>query len=188
MGLRLRKFFARRSHATPQGRQERATVFTATEAGRTIAAAKEPFATLWAIVFMLGLRIGDGIALRVSDLDFERKIIRVRQSVDSVTRKVKACKSDASSADLPMPSQLEARLHTYLTSGHFRRNDAGLLFVNKRSRPHSANKLRVKQLHPLLERLGIPHGGFHGRKARGDKFHAGRRRACKCCAETDAAL
>jgi integrase len=73
--------------------------YTATESGRIIVAAKEPFATLWAIVFMLGLRIGEGIALRVSDLDFERKIIRVRQSVDSVTRKVKACKSDASSAD-----------------------------------------------------------------------------------------
>jgi integrase len=105
--------------------------FTATEAGRIIAAAKEPFATLWAIVFMLGLRIGEGIALRVSDLDFERKIIRVRPSVDSVTRKVKACKSDASSADLPMPPQLEVRLHTYLASEHFRHNNVGLLFVNK---------------------------------------------------------
>jgi hypothetical protein len=31
--------------------------FTASEAGRIIAAAKEPFSTLWAVVFMLGLRI-----------------------------------------------------------------------------------------------------------------------------------
>ena len=136
--------------------------FTATEAGRIIAAAKEPFATLWAIVFMLGLRIGEGIALRVSDLDFERKITRVRQSVDSVTRKVKACKSDSGSADLPMPPQLEARLRAYLASEHFRPNDAGLLFVNKGGRPYSANKLREKYLHPLLKKLGIPHGGFHG--------------------------
>jgi integrase len=135
--------------------------FTATESGRIIAAAKEPFATLWAIVFMLGLRIGEGIALRVSDLDFERKIVRVRKSVDSVTRKVKACKSDASSADLPMPTQLEARLRSHLASEHFRPNDAGLVFVNKRGRPYSANKLREKYLHPLLKKLGIPHGGFH---------------------------
>lgn len=150
--------------------------FTASEAGRIIAAALEPFATLWAILFMLGLRIGEGIGLRVCDLDFERKIIRVRQSVDSATRKIKACKSQASSADLPMPPQLEARLRSYLASEHFRPN-AGvdgqpLLFVNKRGRPHSANKLRVKQLHPLLKRLGIPHGGIPRRKARSDKLHA----------------
>jgi integrase len=46
-----------------------------------------------------------------------------------------------------------------------------LLFVNRRGRSFSANKLREKQLHPLLESpqntqnlwksLGIPRGGFH---------------------------
>jgi hypothetical protein len=36
-----------------------------------------------------------------------------------------------------------------------------LLFINRRGRPFSANKLREKVLHPLLERLGIPRGGFH---------------------------
>ena len=144
-----------------QGVKQEQRSFTASEAGRIIAAAKEPFATLWAILFMLGLRIGEGIALRVCDLDFERKIIRVRQSVDSVTRVIKACKSIASSADLPMPPQLEVRLRSYLAGKYFQPNDAGLLFVNKRGRPYSANKLREKQLHPLLKRLGIPHGGFH---------------------------
>jgi integrase len=135
--------------------------FTPSEAGRIIAAAKEPFATLWAILFILGLRISEGIALRVSDLDFERKIIRIRQSVDSATRIVKACKSPKSSADLPMPPQLETPLRRYLASEYFKANDRGLLFVNKKGRPHSANKLREKQLHPLLKMLGIPHGGFH---------------------------
>jgi len=114
--------------------------FTAHEAGRIIVAAKEPFSTLFAVVFMLGLRIGEGLALRQSDLDFERKIIRVRQSVDSATRKVKACKSKASSADLPMPPQLEVRLHRHLKSQHFTVNDADLLFANKLGRPYSANK------------------------------------------------
>jgi integrase len=134
--------------------------FTVSEAGRIIAAAKEPFSTLWAVVFMLGLRIGEGLALRVCDLDFEHKIVRIRQSVDSATRKIKACKSQNSIADLPMPTQLETRLHNYLEK-HFQLNDAGLLFVNKRGRPYSANKLREHHLHPLLETLGIPRGGFH---------------------------
>jgi integrase-like protein len=36
-----------------------------------------------------------------------------------------------------------------------------VIFVNGRGRPFSANKLREKQLHPLLDALGIPRGGFH---------------------------
>jgi site-specific recombinase XerD len=41
------------------------------------------------------------------------------------------------------------------------RGKTDLLFINRRGRPFSANKLREKVLHPLLERLGIPRGGFH---------------------------
>jgi integrase len=69
-----------------------------------------------------------------------------------------AVKSQASSADVPMPSQLGARLRSYLQA-HEGKTD--LLFVNRRGRPFSANKLREKQLHPLLVKLGIPRGGFH---------------------------
>ena len=107
---------------------------------------------------VLGLRIGEALALRVSDVDFKRKIVRVRQSVDAATRTVQAVKSKASSADVPMPSQLEARLRTHLQTHDGKRD---LLFVNRNGRPFSANKLREKQLHPLLEKLGIPRGGFH---------------------------
>jgi integrase len=113
---------------------------------------------MFAIVF-LGLacqgRLG---GLRVSDVDFVRKIIRVRQSVDAATRKVQAVKSNASSADLPVPSRLETRLRGFLQT-HGRKSD--LLFVNRRGRPFSANKLRETVLHPLLVKLGIPKGGFH---------------------------
>ena len=86
------------------------------------------------------------------------RIVRVRQSVDAATRIVQAVKSTASSADVPMPSQLEARLRKHLQT-HDGKTD--LLFVNRHGRPLSANKLREKVLHPLLEKLGIPRGGFH---------------------------
>jgi integrase len=134
--------------------------FAVEEAGRIIAAAPEPFATIWALVSMLGLRIGEVLALRRSDLDFRYELIRVRQSIDSATRAVQACKSEVSAADIPMPPQLQIRLRNYLAT-HFRANDADLLFVNRCGRPYSANKLREKHLHPSLIRLGIPHGGFH---------------------------
>jgi hypothetical protein len=57
-----------------------------------------------------------------------------------------------------MPSQLGARLRKHLQT-HDGKTD--LLFVNRRGRPFSANKLREKVLHPLRVKLGIPRGGFH---------------------------
>jgi len=66
-------------------------------------------------------------------------------------------KSNASSADVPLPLQLEARLRKHLQT-HDGKTD---LLFNSRGRPYSANKLRAKVLHRLLEELGIPRGGFH---------------------------
>jgi integrase len=58
----------------------------------------------------------------------------------------------------PHSVRAEARLRAHL-QGHDSKNE--LLFVNRRGRPYSANKLREKKLHPLLKKLGIPRGGFH---------------------------
>jgi integrase len=132
--------------------------FADEEMGRLIAAAPEPLSTIIALTVVLGLRIGETLALRVSDIDFTKKIIRVRQSVDAATRDVQAVKSRASSADLPMSPQLETRLRAHLRT-HGGKSE--LLFMNRRGRPFSANKLREKVLHPLLEKLGIERGGFH---------------------------
>jgi integrase len=141
-----------------EGVRKEQRCFTDEEMRQMIANAPDPLSTILAVTAVLGLRIGETLALRVSDIDFKHKIVRVRQSVDAATRDVQAVKSQASSADLPLPSQLEARLRTFL-----RRHEGKteLLFVNRNGRPFSANKLREKQLHPLLEKLGIPRGGFH---------------------------
>jgi integrase len=141
-----------------EGVKKEQRCFTDEEVGKILSAAPEPFGTILAVTAFLGLRIGEVLALRVADIDFAHKIVRVRQSVDAATREVQAVKSKASSADVPMPSQLEARLRK-----HFQTHDGktDLLFVNGRGRPYSANKLRAKVLHPLLEKLGIPRGGFH---------------------------
>src|SRR3984893_6185368 len=141
-----------------EGVKKEQRCFTDEEVGKILAAAPEPFGTILAVTAVLGLRIREALALRVSDVDFARKIVRVRQSIDAATRKVQAVKSSASSADVPMPSQLADRLRKHLQA-HDGTTD--LLFINRRGRPFSANKIREKVLHPLLERLGIPRGGFH---------------------------
>lgn len=123
----------------------------------TIAAAPEPLSTIVAVTSVLGLRIGETLALRKSDVDFAKHIVRIRQSLDAVTRIPGAVKSEASSADLPMSKELEERMRAHLL-----RHDgkSELLFVNRRGRPFSANKLR-EQLHRLQKRLGLARSGFH---------------------------
>ena len=132
--------------------------FTDDEMRSIITHAAEPLSTIVAVTAVLGLRIGETLALRRSDVDFAKHIIRIRQSVDAATRTVGSAKSPASRADLPMPKELEGRLHA-----HLQRHDgkSDLLFVNRKGRAYSANKLREKQLHPLLDALKIPRGGFH---------------------------
>ena len=128
------------------------------EVRKIITNASEPLSTIVAVTAVLGLRIGETLALRTFDVDFAKHVIRVRQSVDAATRTVCGVKSSASGADLPMSKELEARLRTHLQK-HDHKNE--LLFVNRRGRPFSADKLREKQLHPLFDALGIPRGGFH---------------------------
>jgi integrase len=141
-----------------EGVRKEARSFTDDEVRKIIANALEPLSTIVAVTALLGLRIGETLALRRSDVDFARHLIRIRQSVDAATRVVGSVKSPKSSADLPMPIELEALLRSYLA-----RQDgkSELLFVNRLGRPFSANKLRAKQLHPLLDKLGIERGGFH---------------------------
>ena len=77
-----------------EGVKKEQRCFTDEEVGRIIAAAPEPFSTILAITSVLGLRIGEILALRVSGLDFARRIVRVRQSVDAATRNAERASSE----------------------------------------------------------------------------------------------
>ena len=65
-----------------EGVKKEPRCFTDDEMRKMITAAPEPLSTILAVTAVLGLRIGETLALRISDLDFARKIVRVRQSVD----------------------------------------------------------------------------------------------------------
>jgi integrase len=145
--------------ALPQSTRKDGRFYTFKQMQQIVHSADEPLSTICFLLSVTGMRIGEVLALRVEDLDFQRKLIKVRGSV--YAGQIGTPKSKASIADLPMPPTLESRLKTYLTSKHHRTNDLGLLFINRRGRPYSANKLREKKLRPLLAELGIPLAGFH---------------------------
>ena len=137
--------------------KEAARFFTADEARLIIAAAGQPFRTIFAIAAMTGMRVGELLALQTNDLDFERKIIHVRRSVWH--GQIQTVKSKASRAPVPMPDALSAIIKLFLES--WQPNPAKLLFLNRRGRPYSANKVVQKALWPLLEKLNIPKCGLH---------------------------
>ena len=137
--------------------------FTREQVNRIIAASEEPFKTLFTIAWLTGLRAGELLALKVSDLDFASHTIRVNKSSDDHTREIRQPKTDDSTALLPMPTVLEKTLKDYLAK-HWQKNAAGFLFPNPNgTRPRLRDKVVKHGLKPVLRKLGIPeqNAGLH---------------------------
>lgn len=152
--------FERKSLCLPRETERKESrFFDAMQIRRIISTGKEPFATIYIVLACTGIRAGEGLALKVADLDFDRRIIKIRRTLDEHTRETHAPKSKASSADLPMPEQLAKRLKEYLAT-NWRNNPEGWLFCNKLGKPYMRNKV-VYQLRKTLADLGIERAGLH---------------------------
>jgi integrase len=117
----------------PQDTPRQTRFFMLRDMQRIVRAAGEPLGTICFLLSVTGMRIGEVLALRVQDLDFHHKLIKVRCS--AYAGQIGTPKSKASVGDLPMPAALESHLRKYLSSRHYRKNDLGLLFANRRGRP-----------------------------------------------------
>jgi integrase len=72
------KVFDRSALSLPRAREKtEVRFFTADEVRRVIAASKEPYSTLWAIIGITGCRAGEILGLKVSDPDFDKSLIRI---------------------------------------------------------------------------------------------------------------
>jgi integrase len=133
----------------------------AAQVGNIIAHSKEPYTTMFSLLAMAGLRSSEMRGLKVEDLDFQRKLIYVRRSVDSRTRKVQPTKSEASKAAVPMPVELEKRLHNFCER-HWHDNPSGFLFVNRNGNIYAHAKIVQYGLWPAQDACDMPHSGLHG--------------------------
>jgi integrase len=134
-----------------------ARFFSGEEAKKIIAAATDPYRTMFAVAAMTGLRAGEILGLMLEDIDFDRRVLHVRRS--AYCGRVQTVKSKSSRAPLPLPDALAEILRQHLAA--WRPNSAKLLFANRLGRPYNANKVVQKGLWPILERLGIEHCGLH---------------------------
>ena len=132
----------------------------AQQIAQIIISAKEPFATMFTLVGMTGLRGGEMLGLKVADLDFNRKVIHIRRSVDSRTKQEQSTKSRGSASDVPIPPALEKRLKEFLLK-NYRENPNGYLFANRNGNCYSVGKVVEYGLWPVQEALNIPRTGLH---------------------------
>jgi integrase len=111
---------------------------------------------IWDAFFTLlalsGLRASEILGLRVEDLDFDSSTIHVRQGMWH--GQVVTTKTDESENSVPMTPTMKAKLQAHLIN-----HTHELLFVNRRNRPFSRNKVVQTVLQPALDKLGINRKG-----------------------------
>jgi integrase len=139
--------------------------FDAETAARVINAAIYPFRLMLLIAALCYLRIGEVTALKVSSLDFKRRVINIDAALDYATRKEITAKSDKSCASVPMPELLERHLKDWLENG-YKPNPEGYLFINSKNKPYLSDNVVKYGVHRAMDKLGIPrpkgiHVGVH---------------------------
>src|ERR1700693_30088 len=147
----------------PKSLKKKARSFSLDEVARTIRGAGDVddwdnFALYWCAA-ETGLRLGELCALRLEDVDLEKRCINVQHSLWNGHLGTPKTLSSIRQVMISEPLtyvislQKEGQEHNHYPN----------LFSDKVVKGHAifTDDLRRKQLHPLLKRLNIPRAGFH---------------------------
>lgn len=132
-----------------------AVYFKATDVQRILAAAREPYRTIFVLAAVTGLRAGELLGLTLADIDFERLMICPRKQADDRTRALRELKTKKSRTPVPITQQTARVLRDYLEH-RWKENPQSLLFPNRKGRPCKRANVVKFGLHPVLKKLGIP--------------------------------
>jgi len=135
----------------------RAKAFTPAECAAILEAAQDPLRTAIALARFAGLRASEICGLGWDAVDLAGGLLEIRQQ--ALDGAIRPLKSRSSRATLRAPAPLQVRLRAWREA--WPANPAGLLFAAEDGAPLDADVLR-RQLHRLLEELGIPRRGLHG--------------------------
>jgi integrase len=120
-------------------------------------ARQEQHSTLFLLAAASGLRIGELLALRSDDIDFDSSTVRVDESVDRLGQ-IGPCKN-VSAYRAVVLADLEGQ-HAMKKLKQYVKQD-GLIFRSKRGGPLVENTILVQGLHPALKKLGFLKAGMH---------------------------
>jgi Phage integrase family len=127
------------------------------EIQRVLAEAPEPYRTFYWLAAETGMRAGELCGLRVDDIEFDRGIVNVRQSVWH--GKLQDPKSENASRTFAISSQLREHLRVFLQG--WRPNQERLVFATRNGNPWDASLVVKRKLRPLLRKLEIQECGLH---------------------------
>jgi integrase len=116
----------------------------------------EPCKSMVLIAVLTGMRRGELFALRWGVVDFERKLISVRESV--YDGQFNSPKTRSSVRTLPMGEALEGIL-LRLRPENAATSD--LVFISQSGTPLRPENVLKRQIHPACERAGLPKVGWH---------------------------
>jgi integrase len=144
--------------------------WTADEATGFLKAAKEDrLYALYSVALALGLRRGEALALRWSDVDFVDGVLRVERTLQRIAGQLAAgpVKTDGSHRTVAIPSGLldvlrqhRARQATDRTAAGDRWQSHGLIFTTKIGTPIEPRNIN-RHFATLCERAGVPLIRFH---------------------------
>ena len=131
--------------------------FTIGEVTRLLEALKEPELTLVLTAVLTGMRIGELLALRWRNVDFERRIIRVREAVYEGHNSTP--KTQGGIRDVPMGLALERAL--CLQAGRTRTSDDSLVFPSHNGTHQRPGNLHKRCLLPACAKAELPRVSWH---------------------------
>ena len=129
----------------------------------------DPLEALYVTALGTGLRLGELLGLRWSDVDLSTSTLSVHQAFDSRTRTLTEPKSERSRRTIALPSiavgalqehrrrQLEVRIWA---GSHWQGEQYGLVFTTKTGTPLDAGNL-TRRFHRILAGAALPRIRFH---------------------------
>jgi len=118
---------------------------------------REQYKTLFLLAAASGLRVGELLALRHEDIDFERGTVRVDESLDR-TGTIGPCKNVAAYRTVVLA---DANGQAAINALRQFVKHEGLVFRSKHGAPLAETTILIQGLYPALKSLGLPKGGMH---------------------------
>ena len=154
----------------PKAPPKPGTSWTAEEARRFLRAAEtDPYWPLWLLALKTGLRRGELLGLRWKDLDLDRELLMVRQSLVLLNGSpiIQAPKTDASRRTVKLSADVVAALRNHrliqaerrLASTEWATGD--LVFCTRDGKLLNPNNV-YRNYQAIIERTGVPRITLHG--------------------------
>ena len=140
----------------PMERKRQARVLTLDEINRLVQALTEPARTIFVLGLLTGLRVGELLALRTEDIDFQVATVYVRRAV--YCGQVGTTKTSEGTRTIPLAAGLVCLLRNYLVNTGI---TSAWLFPSRAGTPCHDRNLLLRNIWPVCDRLSIPRFGWH---------------------------